>query len=129
MYQDIYIAYVKTQKNKIYYPLCQIYSPTVFSKLMSEKIHDDTRNVRSSIVLLKGHVPSLTADEGQHVRSNNPLQVALCIQIDIDNDKGYPSMGWDATPHHHTPTAKRTSLSNACILVVLPHPDHLNNLD
>ena len=22
------IAYVKTQKNKIYYPLCQIYSPT-----------------------------------------------------------------------------------------------------
>ena len=24
------VAYVKTQKNKIYYPLCQIYSPTVF---------------------------------------------------------------------------------------------------
>ena len=25
-------------------------------------------------------------------------------------------------PHHHTPTAKRTSLSNACILVALAHP-------
>ena len=24
------VAYVKTQKIKIYYPLCQIYSPTVF---------------------------------------------------------------------------------------------------
>ena len=30
MYQDIYIiAYVKIQKMKVYYPLCQTYSPTV----------------------------------------------------------------------------------------------------
>ena len=84
--------------------------------------HDETRNVRFSIVLLKGHVPSLTTEEGQHVRSNNLLQVAVCIQIVINNDQGCPAMGWDATPHHHTPTAKRTSLSNACILVTLAHP-------
>ena len=79
---------------------------------MSEKVHE-TRNVWSSIVLLKGHVPSLTTDEGQHVRSNNLLYVAMCIQIAINNDQGWPAMGWDAT---HTitlpPTAKRTSLSS-----------------
>ena len=90
--------------------------------LMSEKIHDETRNVWSSIVLLKGHVSSLTTDEWQCVRSNNPLQVAVCIQIAINNGQGCPAMAWDATPHHHTPTAKRTSLSNACILVALAHP-------
>ena len=90
--------------------------------LMPEEIHDETRNVWSSIVLLKGHVPSLTTDEGQHVRSNNLLQVAVRIQIAINNDQGCPAMGWDATPHHHTPAAKRTSLSNACILVALVHP-------
>ena len=32
--------------------------------LMSEKIHDGTCNVWSSIVLLKGHVPSLTRTKG-----------------------------------------------------------------
>ena len=90
--------------------------------LMSEKIHDETRNVWSSIVLLKGHVPSLTTEEGQHMRSNNLLQVAVCIQIAINNDQDCLAMGWDATPHHHTPTAKRTSLSNTCILVALAHP-------
>ena len=90
--------------------------------LMSEKIHDETRNAWPSIILLKCHVPSLTTDEGQHVRSNNLLQVAVCIQIAINNDQGFPAMSWDATPHHHTPTAKRTSLSNACILVALAHP-------
>ena len=66
--------------------------------LMSEKIHDETRNVWSRIVLLEGHLPSLTTDEGQHVRSNNLLQVAVCIQIAINNDQGCPAMGWDATP-------------------------------
>ena len=90
--------------------------------LMSEKIHDETCNMWSSIVLLKGHVPSLTMDEGQHVQSNNLLQVVVCIQIAINNDQGCPAMGWGATPHHHTPTAKRTSWSNACILVALAHP-------
>ena len=89
--------------------------------LMSEKVHE-TRNVWSSIVLLKGHVPSLTTDEGQHVRSNNLLQVAVCIYIVINIDQGCPAMGWDATPHHHTPTAKRMSLSTTCILLALAHP-------
>ena len=70
--------------------------------LMSEKIHDEMRNAWSSIVLLKGHVPSLTTEEGQHVRSNNLLQVAVCIQIAINNDQDCLAMGWDATPHHHT---------------------------
>ena len=91
--------------------------------LMSEKIHDETRNMWSSIVPLKGHFPSLTTDEGQHVRFNNLLQLAVCIQLAINNDQGCFAMGWDATPHHHTPTAKRTSLSNACILVALAHPE------
>ena len=77
------------------------------------------RNLWSSIVLLKGHVPSLTTDEGQHVRSNNVLQVAVCIQIASNNDQGCPAMGWDATLHHHTPTIKRRSRSNACILDVV----------
>ena len=42
------IAYVKIQKNKIYYPLCQIYSPTVFfffnrfQKVDQQKINIDT---------------------------------------------------------------------------------------
>ena len=31
------IAYVKTHKNKIYYPLCQIYSPTVLKKSISKR--------------------------------------------------------------------------------------------
>ena len=31
------IAYVKTQKNKIYYSLCQIYSPTVLKKSISKR--------------------------------------------------------------------------------------------
>ena len=59
---------------------------------MSEKIHE-MRKVWSSIVLLKGHVPSLTTDEGQHVRSNNLLRVAVCIQIDVNNGQGCPAMG------------------------------------
>ena len=95
--------------------------------LMSEKIHDETHNVWSSIVLLKAHVPSLTTDEGQHMQSNNLLQLVVCIQIAINNDKGCPAMGWDATPHHHIPTAKRTSLSNACIVVALAHPAVYHN--
>ena len=70
-------------------------------------------------LLMKSHVPSLTTDERQHVRYNNLLRVGVCIQIAINKDLGCPAMGWDATPHHHTPTAKRTSLSNACILVAL----------
>ena len=89
--------------------------------LMSKKIHDETHNVWSSIVLQKAHVLSLTTDEGQCVRSNNLLWVAVCIQIVINNDQGCPVMGWNTTPHHHTPTAKHTSLSNACILVALAH--------
>ena len=31
------IAYVKTQKNKIYYPLCQTYSPTVVYNSISKR--------------------------------------------------------------------------------------------
>ena len=31
------IAYVKTQKNKIHYPLCQTYSPTVVYKIQFPK--------------------------------------------------------------------------------------------
>ena len=66
--------------------------------LMFEKIHDETRNVWSSIVRMKGHVPSLTTDEGQHVRSNNLLQVAVCIQIAINNDQGV--LPWAEMPSH-----------------------------
>ena len=83
---------------------------------------DSWWDVWYGIVLQKGHVPSLSTDKGQHVRSNNFLRVGVCIQIAINNDQGCPAMRWDATPHHHTPTAKRTSLSNACILVALAHP-------
>ena len=46
----------------------------------------------------------------------------MYIEIAINNDQGCPATGWDATPHHHNPTAKRTSLSNVCILVTLAHP-------
>ena len=42
------IAYVKTQKNKIHYPLCQTYSPTDFQKVDQHAggkwlIHDTKR--------------------------------------------------------------------------------------
>ena len=57
------VAYVKTQKNKIYYPLCQIYSPTVFFKFDFQKvdqhaggkwlIHDTKRRKDNQLQSLK----------------------------------------------------------------------------
>ena len=38
MYQDIYNCICQNTKNKINYPLCQTYSPTVFFKLYFQKV-------------------------------------------------------------------------------------------
>ena len=92
--------------------------------LMSEKIHDDTHNVTSSIVLMKGHVPSLTTGSTCGLTTSSTWRRLLdrtccpvCIQIAINNDQGCPAMGWDATSHHHTATAKRTSLSKLYTII------------
>ena len=38
MYQDIYNCICQNTKNKINYPLCQIYSPTFFFKFDFQKV-------------------------------------------------------------------------------------------
>ena len=57
------IAYAKTHKNKIYYPLCQTYSPTVVLKFDFQKvdqnaggkwiIHDTKRRKDNQLQSLK----------------------------------------------------------------------------
>ena len=53
------IAYVKTQKNKIHYPLCQTYSPTVVFQKVDQHaggkwlIHDTKRRKDNQLQSLK----------------------------------------------------------------------------
>ena len=67
MCQDIYNCICQNTKNKIYYPLCQIYSPTVFFFFKSDfqkvdqhaggkwLIHDTKRRKDNQLQILKLH--------------------------------------------------------------------------
>ena len=76
-----------------------------------------SRNMWSSVVLLKYDVVGLSLDERNDIRLNNFIPIAYTGQISGDNNQWCSAMCCFASSHHNTAPTKRLTLNDAIVCI------------
>ena len=85
--------------------------------LLCQIVTHYSRNMWSSVVLLKSDVLGLRLDERNDIRLNKFIPIAHTGQISGGNNQWCSAMCCYASPHHSTGTTKRLTLNNTSVCI------------